>query len=76
MKNIILALGVICLAGCAKTIMNTNPYYQTNYDSECLYTGITWSELALCQQKDLESEWAQNNITNDLLSKKTTNDKK
>lgn len=56
------------LSGCT-TIIDSNPYYQTDYNSECLYSGVTWSELIMCLQKDLDSEWEQNRITNDLISR-------
>lgn len=69
MKKILLMLiSVLILAGC-NTFLNTNPYYQTTYDSNCVYKGTTWSELVLCQQKDLENEWEQDKITNNLLDK-------
>lgn len=60
----------LCLTGCSGTIINSNPYYQTNYDDNCIRNGVTWSELVLCQQKNLEQEWSQNNITNELLDNK------
>lgn len=68
-KLIFVALASACMYGC-NTIIDSTPYYQTTYDSNCLYSGVTWSDLVLCQQKDLDSEWEQNRITNELLSKK------
>lgn len=71
MKKFLFAIScMFIVTGCNNTVINQNPYYQTNYDSGCVYEGVTWTELVLCQQKDLDQEWEQNNITNNLLNKK------
>ncbi len=60
---------IICLllVSCT-TEVSTNNFYQTNYNSNCIKNGTTWSELVLCQKKDLDSEHVQNDLTNSLLN--------
>lgn len=72
MKKLLLCISCFILIGC-NNIVNTNSYYQTTYNSNCVYKGTTWSELVLCQRKDLENEWEQDKITNNLLDKKDNN---
>lgn len=68
MKKLLLLISIIGLASC-NTFVSSTPYYQTTYNSNCVYKGTTWSELVLCQKKDLDSEWEQDKITNELLDK-------
>lgn len=64
-----LALCVV-VAGCTverRDVIQTNRFYQENFDSGCIRDGVSFSEMILCQQKDLKSEHSQNEITNRLV---------
>lgn len=67
MKKLLIVICLV-LTACADSV-STNSLYQTNYDSGCIKSGTTWSELVLCQKKDLDSEHVQNDLTNSLLDK-------
>lgn len=75
MKRLILLfmLLVFCfmLFGCMKetNVIQTNQFYQTDYNYFCLDENKTWSQIVVCLTAEGKAERTQNKITNDLLSK-------
>lgn len=69
---IILLFFCLMLAGCSwfntTTTINTNQFYQTDYNYHCLDGDKTWSQIVVCLKAESDAEKAQNKVTNDLLS--------
>ena len=58
------------LFGCTaqnNTVINTNQFYQTDYEYFCFDGNKTWSQIVVCLKAQDDAEKAQNKITNDLL---------
>ncbi len=61
------------LFGCNRATnntINTNQFYQTDYEYFCFDGTKTWSQLVLCLDAENKAEKAQNKVTNELLSEK------
>ena len=61
------------LFGCStqnNTIINTNQFYQTDYDYFCFDGNKTWSQIVVCLKAQDDAEKAQNQVTNELLDNK------
>lgn len=60
------------LGSCTTTnsTIQTNQYYQTDYQYFCFDGDKTWSQIVICLDAESKAEKAQNKITNDLLSEK------
>ncbi len=71
---IILIFFCLMLVGCSwfgtTTTINTNQYYQTDYNYFCLDGDKTWSQIVVCLKAEDDAEKAQNKITNELLDQK------
>ncbi|MBO4622541.1 MAG: hypothetical protein J5691_01505 [Bacilli bacterium] len=71
---IILVFFCLMLVGCSwfstTTTINTNQYYQTDYNYFCLDGDKTWSQIVVCLKAEDDAEKAQNKITNELLDQK------
>lgn len=69
---VILLFFCLMLAGCSwfntTTTVNTNRFYQTNYNYFCLDGDKTWSQIVVCLKAESDAEKVQNKVTNDLLS--------
>lgn len=69
---VILLFFCLMLAGCSwfntTTTINTNQFYQTDYNYYCLDGDKTWSQIVVCLKAESDAEKAQNKVTNDLLS--------
>lgn len=61
----------LMLAGCSlfnkPTVIETNKFYQTDYNYFCFEKGKTWSQIVVCLTAEGKAERTQNKITNDLL---------
>lgn len=71
-KKIIIFSLFFILFGCKTsnpTVINTNQYYQKDYNYFCFDGNKTWSEIVICQRLENQAEHTQNKITNDLLIK-------
>ena len=68
----ILIFFCLMLFGCSwfnsTTTINTNQYYQQDYNYFCLEEGKTWSQIVVCLNAEGKAERTQNQITNDLLA--------
>ena len=49
------------------TVVQTNQYYQQDYDYFCFDETKTWSQIVVCLTAEGKAERTQNKITNDLL---------
>lgn len=71
---IIFVFFCLMLVGCSwfgtTTTINTNQYYQTDYNYFCLDGDKTWSQIVVCLKAEDDAEKAQNKITNELLDQK------
>jgi len=71
---LLLILGLFCLmlVGCSwfnsSKPIQTNQYYQTDYNYFCYEEGKTWSQIVVCLTAEGKAERTQNKITNDLLN--------
>ena len=75
MKNlmvfIIFLFFCLILVSCSwnkSTTVQTNQYYQRNYDYFCFDETKTWSQIVVCLTAEGKAERTQNKITNDLLN--------
>lgn len=70
-KRIIIAILLLLLFGCksTSTTINTNQYYQKDYNYLCFDGDKTWSEIVICQKLENQAEHTQNRITNELIQK-------
>ncbi len=60
----------LMLSGCSfnkPTVVETNKFYQTDYNYFCFEEGKTWSQIVVCLTAEGKAERTQNKITNDLL---------
>lgn len=69
--RIILLCGILflvssCNLGQSKPIQ-TNMFYQQDYDYFCFDETKTWSQIVVCLTAEGKAERTQNKITNDLL---------
>ncbi len=68
---IILLFFCLMLVGCSwfssSKPIQTNQFYQTDYNYFCLEEGKTWSQIVVCLNAEGNAERAQNKVTNDLL---------
>lgn len=59
------------LTGCSwfnkSTTINTNQFYQTDYNYFCFEGDKTWSQIVVCLDAQSKAERTQNKITNDML---------
>ena len=77
LKKIILILIIVLfslmLVGCSwfngNTTINTNQYYQQDYEYFCLDGDKTWSQIVVCLNTENSAERTQNHITNEMLDK-------
>ena len=71
MLLIILAFFCLMLVGCSwfntTQPIQTNQFYQTDYNYFCLEEGKTWSQIVVCLNAEGKAERTQNKITNELL---------
>ena len=49
--------------------IQTNMFYQTDYNYFCFDGDKTWSQIVICLDTENKAEKAQNKVTNDLLDK-------
>lgn len=69
---ILVFFGLI-LVGCTQsntTVINTNQFYQTDYEYFCFDGDKTWSQIVVCLKAQDDAEKAQNKVTNELLDDK------
>lgn len=68
---LILIFFCLMLFGCSwfnsSKPVQTNQYYQTDYDYFCFDETKTWSQIVVCLTAEGKAERTQNKITNDLL---------
>lgn len=75
MKKLILLLIIVffslMLVGCSwfgsTNTIQTNQFYQQDYNYFCLEEGKTWSQIIVCLNAEGKAERTQNKITNELL---------
>lgn len=71
MLLIILVFFCMMLVGCSwfnsTNTIQTNQFYQQDYDYFCLEEGKTWSQIVVCLNAENKAERTQNKITNELL---------
>ena len=75
MKKLILLLIIVffslMLVGCSwfgsTNTIQTNQFYQTDYNYFCFEEGKTWSQIVVCLNAEGKAERTQNKITNELL---------
>lgn len=69
---VLLVFFCLMLFGCSwfnsTNTIQTNQYYQTDYNYFCYDEGKTWSQIVVCLTAEGKAERTQNQITNDLLS--------
>ena len=68
---LILGFFVLMLAGCSwfgsTNVIETNKFYQQDYNYFCYEEGKTWSQIVVCLTAEGKAERTQNKVTNDLL---------
>ena len=73
MLIIIIGFFILMLAGCSlfnsTNTINTNQYYQTDYNYFCLDGDKTWSQIVVCLKAEDDAEKTQNRVTNEMLDK-------